>query len=243
MAERPFLRMAFHIVALATWCLALTIGPLFAIHAAAAELCNNLPPSRLELYDIKTPPVDERTVDAAQLEGLSSSNPASSFHTMMVTTHDVAVFFEIIHRIIPTTGGQFCDAPELVRIVVGFPKRTAYFARQAAQDSCTRAALLAHEADHRRADAEALTRLLNAKQEYISASVAALKRTPLPNPDVAAARWEEHLRAVLENVRQDFLAEEPQINASVDTPSALRQIENACGGKVKKMEAASPRDL
>jgi hypothetical protein len=242
-AERPFLRMAFHIVALASCHLALTIGPLFAIHAAAADLCNNLPPSRLEVYDIKTPPVDELAVDAGELDRLGSSDPASSFHTMMVTTHDVAIFFEIAHRVIPTTGGQFCDAPELVRIVVGFPKRTAYFARQAAQDTCIRAAMLAHEADHRRADAAAITKLLNAKQEYISASVAALKRIPMPSPEVAVARWEMSLRAVLEIVKQDFLAEEPQINASVDTPEALRRLENACGGKLKQIEAASPRDL
>jgi hypothetical protein len=38
------------------------------------------------------------------------------------------------------------------------------------------------------------------------------------------------VRAVLEIVEQDSLAEEPQINASVDTPDALRRHEFACGG-------------
>jgi hypothetical protein len=242
-AQRTSLQGVLRVMVPAICGLMFAIGPMSARLAAAAEPCSNLPPSRLEVYDIKTPPVDERAVDPGELDRLSSSSPASSFHTMMLTTHDVAMVFEIIHRIVPTTGGLFCDAPELVRIAVGFPKRTAYFVRQAEQDSCIRAAMLAHEVDHRKADAEALSRLLNAKQEYISASVVALKRIPLPSPDVAVARWEASLRAVIENVRQDFLAEEAKINATVDTPAALQRIENACGGKLKRIETESPRNL
>jgi hypothetical protein len=80
------------------------------------------------------------------------------------------------------------------------------------------------------ADAEVMARTLNAKQEYLSASVVALKPIRMPSPDVAIAPREMGVRAVLEIVEQDSLAEEPQINASVDTPDALRRHEFACGG-------------
>jgi len=223
--------------------LALAIAVLSTGTALAAEPCTNQPPSRLEVYDIKTPPVDQREINADELDQLKSSDPSSSSHTMMLTTHDVAMVFEITHRITPAANGLFCDSPALVRIVVGFPKRTAYLVRQAGQDDCIRTVLLTHEAEHRKADAEALKQLLNARQEDISASVAALKRLPLPSPDVAVARWEAGLRAVLETVRQDFLAEEQRVNASVDTPAAMRRIEDACSGKLKRIETKSSRDL
>jgi hypothetical protein len=242
MAQRSSLHRTFRLAVPATCSLALAIGLLLVSRATAAE-CTNMPPSRLELYDIKTPPVDEHAVNADELDRLRSSAPASSFHTMMLTTHDVAVILQIAHRIIPVAGGMVCDSPELVRIAVGFPKRTAYLAQQAERDSCLRAALLDHEAEHRRADAAALTRLLNAKQETISASVAALKRIALPGPDAAVAQWEAGLRTVLDSVKQEFLAEERQVNATVDTPDALRRIENACGGKLKSIETEAPRDL
>ncbi len=235
--------VAFRMTALVICTLAFAFPPLTAGRAAAAEECADLPASQLEVYDMKTPPVEELAVDAEALDQQGVLSATASRHTLMLTTHDVAMVFEITHRIIPGANDAYCDAPSLVRIIVGFPKRNAYIARQAAEDSCIRAVMLAHEADHRRADADALRRLLSAKQDFIAGSVAALKRTSQPSPEAAVARWEAGLRTVLESVKQDFLAEEAQVTASVDTPAALRQIENACGGKVKRMESATSRDL
>lgn len=234
---------AGRLAALMVCSLAFVLATSCAGRAAESGPCSNLPSSRLEVYDIKTAPVDTQATDPDQLDRRAAADTASSSHTMMVTTHNVAVVFEIAHQIFPVDGAQFCDAPSVLRLGIGFSNRAAYLARPAAEDNCLRAALLAHEADHQRADANALHRLLNEKQDYIVTAVTALKRTASPSPEIAIARWEAGLRVVLESVKQDFVTEEPQVNASVDTSTALQKIENACGGKLKQIESRSSHEL
>lgn len=213
----------------------LALVPLAMCLAAPSGPCKDLPSSQLEVYDLKTPNVDEHTVDARELDE-RKADASTSRHTMMRTSHDVAMLFEVAHRIIPTKDGLYCDAPALVRIAIGFPKRSAYLARPAAEDDCIRAAMLDHEAAHQRADAASLRRLLEVRQDFVVDAVTALKRTAFASPQAAIEHWKASLQKVSETIRQDFQSQEQTINASVDTPAALGQIENGCGGRLKQIE-------
>lgn len=213
--------------------LLLSLATCFA--AAPSAPCGDLPSSQLEVYDLRTPSVDEHAVDIDQLDD-RKADPSTSRHTLMRTSHDVAMLFEVAHRIVPTKDGLYCDAPTLVRIAIGFPKRSAFLARPAARDACIRASMLEHEADHQRADAGALRRLLDARQEFLVDAVRALKRSAFTSPQAAVEHWKARLQQVSDVVRQDFVAQERAINASVDTPAALSRIENGCGGRLKQIE-------
>ena len=214
---------------------ALLLSPATCFAAGPPNPCGELPSSQLEVYDLKTKGVDEHAVDIDQLDD-PKSDPSTSRHTLMRTTHDVAMLFEVAHRIIPANDGLYCDAPSLVRIAIGFPKRSAFLARPAARDACIRAAMLDHEAAHQRADADALRHLLDARQEFLVDAVRALKRTSFTSPQAAVEHWKSRLQQVSDVVRQDFVAQEQAINASVDPPAALSRIENGCGGRLRQIE-------
>src|SRR5689334_7822759 len=129
-------KKACQIAITATGALLLSLATGFA--AAPSDPCGDLPSSQLEVYDLKTQGLDEHAVDIDQLDD-RKADPSTSRHTLMRTTHDVAMLFEVAHRIMPMKDGLYCDAPTLVRIAIGFPKRSAFLARPAARDACIRA--------------------------------------------------------------------------------------------------------
>jgi hypothetical protein len=209
------------------------MGAVEPVQAADTQTCGPLPASTLEIYDIKAPALDERIVEMPTLKRAPGSNYVSSFHGGVLTTHDVVVFFEISHRVINVATGVFCDAPNLVRIGMGFTHRIAYLPRSVALDPCIRAAVRSYEAAHISADEEALDQFLDGKQGHVAAVMRRLKQMPAPSPRVAIARWQTGLRAALTEAKLRFVDEEQSISAGVDTAGAL-QLLDACGGKLRR---------
>ena len=110
---------------------------------AAATACANVPPSTLNIYDIKMPTLEEVEVPAAALDRIDPGTALGSRHTLMFTTANAVTLFEIQHRLVPQVDGSVCDAPSLVRIGFGSGRRVAYLARVAAANSCVRQRMLA----------------------------------------------------------------------------------------------------
>jgi hypothetical protein len=152
---------------------------------AAAAICDDLPPSRLLVFSVKAPEVDEEEIPAASLDKLVAG--ALTFrHTMMLASTVLVSWFEIRHRPVPRPGGSVCDAPESVRMGFGAARRQVFLAEPAADDPCVRRKMLEHEADHVRAFDDAVDRFINDRRSEFARGMKALKQMPAPDAKAAA---------------------------------------------------------
>jgi hypothetical protein len=204
--------------------------------AAAAAACADLPPSTLRVYDIKVPVLEELRVPADALDRMPSTEELGSRHTLMLTMNDLVTLFEITHRIVPQADGSFCDAPSLVRIGFGSGRRIAYLARAAADDECVRHTMLAHEDDHTRRFNETVDRFIAMQTGYLERGMGTLKRMPAASAQLAKARWETGMRAIVAEAKRQLLSELRAANAEIDTAPALAALSNACDGKVRRLQ-------
>lgn len=215
----------------------LAVGGALLFHqASAATLCTDLPPSTLRVYDLKAPVLEEVTVPAAELAGLSNAGDLASRHTLMLTVSNVVAWYTIRHRLVPRDDGLVCDAPGLVRMGFGSSRRHAFLARAAAGNSCVREAMLSHEAAHTHALNDVVDRFIDRHGSDFQRGMVALKLTPAPNPETAMARWETGLRIILTEAKRQLLDEIRTASAYIDEPSALTALEDACGGKIRQLE-------
>ena len=178
--------------------------------------------------------MEELRVPADTLDRLPADELGSR-HTLMLTTNALVTLFEITHRIVPQADGSFCDAPSLVRIGFGSARRIVYLARAAADDECVRSALLAHEDDHTRSFNETVDRFITEQKGNLKRGMVALKRTPATSPQLAKARWETGLRAIVAEAKQQLLGDIRAANAEIDNASALAALTDACGGQVRRL--------
>ena len=214
----------------------LALGSVLLFHqAGAATLCTDLPPSRLRVYDLKAPSVEEVAVPAAALAGLSDAGDLASRHTLMLTVSNVVAWFTIEHRLVPRGDGLVCDAPGLVRMGFGSSRRRAFLARAAAETSCVRGEMLNHEASHTRALNDVVLRFIARHASDFQRGMVALKATPSLNPETAIARWETGLQAIVKESKRQLIDEIRAANAYIDEPSALAALEDACGGTIRQM--------
>jgi hypothetical protein len=214
---------------------ALTLHP-----AGAAILCTDLPPSTLEVDGVKTSKVEEMMVPSEALDRIGQAVELASRHTLMLTVIDLAVWFNIAHRVVPRADGLVCDAPSLVRMGFGSSRRRAFLAHPAAMDACVRQQMLDHEAAHNRAFDEVVRRFIAQHRSDFQRGMVALKQAPAPTPEAAKAQWETGLKVLLTEARQQLLTDIRSANAHVDDPSALAALENACGGKIRQLEQTQP---
>ena len=209
---------------------------LLARHAGAATLCSTLPPSNLRVLGIQAETVNEVRMPAAELRHATpTSGDVFSFHTLMLSGSDLVAWFDIEHRIVPREDGLVCDAPILVRMAFGSSGRHAFLAQTAAADACAREAMLDHEAAHNRVIESVVGRFIGERQNDFRLGVTALKATPASSPEVAQARWEKGMQAMLLEARRQLLIELREANAQFDEPVTLRALENACGGKIRQL--------
>lgn len=212
-------------------------GVLLAHPALAGPACSDLPPSTLRLYDIKATAVEEVRVPAAALGAAPSPDGGLiSRHTMMLTGGDLAVLFQITHRVIPQADGSFCDAPSLVSIGFGVSRRVAYLARDAAADACLRAAMLDHEAVHTMLLDEAVDRFIDRQRGPLQRGMRALKQTPAPTARLAQASWETGMQALTAVARRQLRDELGAAIARADAALSLAALEDSCGGKLRRLQ-------
>lgn len=218
--------------------LALLITSVISVSGrAAGTICKDLPPSKLVLYDVKAPRLDEEKVPAANLDRRTPPDPLASQHTMMRTMSNVISWFDIRHRSVPRGDGSVCDAPEFVRIGFGSSQRKIFFADAVADDVCVRRRMLDHEADHTRAFDSTVDRFLDDRKADFERGMKALKQTPAPNLEVATARWDQGLRIIVTEANRQLMADLRAASAGVDDPAALTALEVACDGQIRKLES------
>jgi len=206
--------------------------------AGAVTLCTDLPPSILQVFDLKASAVEELRVPAQELDRNQTADLASR-HTMMLTVSNIVTWFDITHRILPRKDRSVCDAPSLVRMGFGSSRRFAFLARSAAEDACVRQQMLEHEAAHTRALEKAIDQFIDRQESNFQRGVTALKQTPAPNVEMAKTRWEIGLRAMVIEARKQLFIELRSATAHIDVPSALAALEDACGGKIRQLEQSS----
>jgi hypothetical protein len=211
------------------------IGGFLAPVPAAAATCADLPPSTLNVYDIKMPAPEKMEVPSAALERIKPDDALGSRHTLMFTTADIVTLFEIQHRLVPQANGSVCDAPSLVRIGFGSGRRVAYLARAAAADACVRQRMLAHEEDHNRRFNTTVDRFIAEQNGNLQSAVTALKQTPAPNAALAKARWETGLRSLLAAQTRQLEKQIRAANAALDDGPTLAALADACGGTIRRL--------
>jgi hypothetical protein len=202
---------------------------------AAAAACANLPPSTLNIYDIKMPALEEVEVPAAALDRIHPGTALGSRHTLMFTTAAVVTVFEIQHHLVPQANGSVCDAPSLVRIGFGAGRRVAYMARAAAANSCVRQRMLAHEEDHNRRFNATVDRFIAQQNQDLQNAVTALKQMQAPGAAVAKARWETGLRSLLASQTRQLQSQIRADNAALDDGPTLAALADACGGTIRRL--------
>ena len=209
---------------------------------AAAAVCQNLPPSKLLVYDIQTSRLEEEKVPASKLDQQMPPGALTSMHTMMLTMSNLISLFDIHHRPVAGSDGTVCDAPEFVRIGFGSSQRKIFFADTAADDACVRRQMLEHETAHTQAFDSTIDRFIDDTKADFERGMKALKQTPAPSAELAKTRWEEGLRLILTEAKQQLLTELRAASAGVDDPAALTALEIACNGKIKELERRSSAD-
>ncbi len=216
----------------------LVIGGAYAAASARASECADLPSSTLRIHDIQVSLPEVISVPAATLDRIPQEDQLGSHHTLMLTGADLVTLFEIRHRMVPQADGSVCDAPSLVRIGFGAGRRVAYLARRAAADDCVRQTMLAHEAAHNRGFNETVDRFIDQEKGELQRGMVALKRMPAPNPEIAKARWQEGLVALITAAKRQLLSKIRDANARIDSGSVLTALAEACGGKIRQLQEA-----
>jgi hypothetical protein len=186
----------------------IVIGNCLAFQrAGATTLCTDLPPSILQVFDLKAPAVKELSVPAQELGPRGQTADLASRHTMMLTVSNIVTWFDITHRIVPREDGLVCDAPSLVRMGFGSSRRFAFLAHAAAEDACVRQQMLDHEAAHTSAFEKVVDQFIDRQESSFQRGVTALKQTPAPDAKTAKTRWETGLRAMVIEAREQLFAE------------------------------------
>jgi hypothetical protein len=206
---------------------------------AAAAVCQNLPPSKLLIYNIQAPRLEEEKVPAAKLDQQMPPNGLASMHTMMLTMSNLISLFDIHHRPVAGSDGTVCDAPEFVRIGLGSSQRKILFMDMAADDACVRRQMLEHEAAHTQAFDSTVNRFIDDTKTDFERGMKTLKQTPASSAELAKTRWEEGLRLILTEAKQQLLTDLRAASAGVDDPAALTALETACNGKIRELEQHS----
>ena len=156
----------------------------------------------------------------------------------MLIDREITGVFQIEHRVVEAENGWiFCDIPPLVRIGVGYSQETIYVATEAQVDPCVQDTLLAHAALHERVSGDALVTFLNDQNGFLGMAMAALKRTPAPSAEAAVEQWQEGVAAIVQEMQQRLEAQRQSTQAKADEPIELARMENACDGKLKRLES------
>jgi hypothetical protein len=208
-------------------------GAVLFQRAAAATLCTNLPSSTLQVLDIKASGVGEASVSAEELDRHIQPEDLVSRHPRMLSFSDFVAWFDIVHRIVVRDDGSVCDAPSLVRMGFGASQRHVLFGPDVAGNPCMRQHMLDHEADHAGAFNDVVDRFIDRNRSLFQNGMKALKQTPAPSTEIARARWETGMRLILAEAKQQLLAELRSAIVQIDAPSAVTDLEKACGGKYR----------
>lgn len=173
--------------------------------AMAADHCENLPLSKLQVLTTKAAGLEERGVPPGELAQDVPAGVIASRHSMMLMVSDTVSWFDIVHRVLPRDDGSVCDSPELVRMGFGTNGHMLLLAQPVAGEACVRREMLDHAAAHIRAFDTAVERFIDEQRMNFQQGMKALKQTPAPNADVVTMRWREGLRMIVARAKERLL--------------------------------------
>jgi hypothetical protein len=190
----------------------------------AATPCTGLPPSTLQVFDIKAPAPEETPITKTELDHDIQPEDLVSRHKRMLSVTDFVVWFDIEHRMVPRDDGSVRDAPTLARMGFGASRRVAVLLRGPARDPCRRH----HEADHTGMFNDIVNRFIDQNRGFFQRVMIALKETPAPDAEVARAQWELGMRQIFGEAKQQLLAEIRATNARTDASPLVENLEKMC---------------
>ena len=175
-----------------------------------------------------------RTRDLTDRAG---DNELVSRHPGAVIVRNFVGWVRISHRAVPQPGGMVCDAPETVGLGFGSSSRKLFLADALATNACVRRELVEHEAAHSAAFNNSIDRFISENEGGFKEGMVALKNTAAASFEAASAMWEAGLQLIISKVRGPLLADLAKANADVDSPQAMKELETACNGALRKLEA------
>jgi len=213
-------------------------APFWLTSAEAAEICTNLPPSQLQIYQVRAQNVEERLVPTDRLKERDRDieDEFVSRHAMMLSGAEMGIWYSIQHRVLPRGDKLFCDAPVVVQVIVGSNRRIALLARGAAEDKCLRQHMLDHELAHTRAFEAAIGEFIVNQRSFLQQGLVALKQTPGSSPEAAIGQWTEGVRLLVSEARGRLIDDLKGANREVDSSAAMTALENACDGRMRALE-------
>jgi len=215
----------------------LAVGSLSAARVAVAtDTCTNLPLSQFQVYQITAQDLNVQNVTADQLGQYRADHELVSRHTMMLSGAEFGIWHAIEHRTFPLGDHLFCDAPVLVRVIMGSRRRFALLDHDVARDECLRQSMVEHEAAHTRAFEKAISRFIVAQTSFLQQGLAALKQTPGSSPEAVIQQWDNGLKLLVGEAMGQLMMDLLVANRETDSPDALAALENACGGKLHGLE-------
>jgi hypothetical protein len=109
-----------------------------ASKALAAPDCTDLPSSDLKVERISVERIDEEIAPPEEIARLSSTGEARAPHPLMAVRYSIDSTAAVVHRLVPTANGGFCDAPEGVVFRFGISRRRVILAAEAAAEPCVK---------------------------------------------------------------------------------------------------------
>jgi hypothetical protein len=234
MMDRPRAQWALCIFGL------LATGSL-APKMAAAQKCADLPQSDLKFYRLSADHVTEHSATPGEIARLAASSaPARPPHPLMAVVNAIDTEVAVVHRLVASPEGGYCDAPETVLVGLGVVSREVFMAPEAAREPCVRAALLAHEGDHNRILGEAVPAFIEQHRAELGLELAELKRTAAPDQAAAVQAFGAGLKVSVAHMAAKFKEElVERVRKSIDSASRLAQLRGACNGRLGKLEKSA----
>jgi hypothetical protein len=196
MASGPFL------AALVT----LTLFPF----GVAAQECSELPRSELTVYRLAADHVTEHTATPGEIARLwtASGKGGPAPHALMAIVNEIETKLAVVHRLVGSPEGGFCDAPEAVLIGFGAVSRHVFMAPAAAMEPCVRSALLAHEGQHERMLEEAVHAFIQQHRQELAQELVELKGKRASDQGAAAKAFETGLEISMARMLNEFKQEQ-----------------------------------
>ena len=215
----------------------------FSSGALAAPECAAVPATKVELRPVSVDRIDQETAspdDIARL-GMTGNGPAP--HPLMAVRYVIDTNVAVVHRIVKTADGGFCDAPEAVVFRFGVIRRGVVLVPQAAADPCVRDALLAHEAEHNRIVREAIGAFLHEHQAELGQRLAHLKQQRARDANAAKKAMELGLMDAITRLFERFKQNDVgRVRNLVDSPARLHDLAISCDGRIAELERSVKRD-
>jgi hypothetical protein len=195
--------------------------------ASFESRCAAIEPARIEVVALPLSYTEDYSVSFRALSRMNE-NMGARHRTVGLTQARLAYESTLETKgLEDRRGGRICARPS-IRVMFTATPMTIYVAREFADDSCRRTAILAHEMKH-----------VAVYRQYLAEIVAMAKRDlPALYGDqlvyaADAKASQEALRARLRDFMQEFMqaryAEVKARQAQVDTPDEYASLERACG--------------